>query len=282
MSEARKEVVSIQTVTPKIAGNLLTKNTGNRNLRNHRVEQYAKIMREGGWLLTGDAIVIAESGKLINGQHRLAAVEISGVDCPFVILHHADESVYAVMDSGSPRTTRDLFAHNGVSKYVNEKAAIARIAFAYISGKAPGLPMSSTDPQYPTSADCYQIYTEFKDEIDYAARMSSDCSSFGPKSQIGFALWLLATECGLEEAEEFAELVSPQNRSAMDGDFAPRMLRDHLIRLKLDGRKTSPRELAYKFATAFNAWMDGQPLPRLTWEDGRAFPKIAKSKTVAA
>lgn len=275
------ETVGFELITPSIADELLRSNSANRKLRTHRVGQYALIMQNGGWLLTGDAIVITAEGELINGQHRLMAVSESGCTVPFIVLRGANKKVYGVMDSGSPRTTRDLFIHNGVTQYSGEKASISRLAWAYLAGKPPGARCSANEIAFPNSDQCFSVYNDYSSEIDFAARAASDCSPLGAKSNIGFVLWLIAAESSLDDAEEFADLVSPLNRDAMEGDFAPRALRDHLLRLRIDRRAVSGQEIAYKFAVAFNAWMAGEPLARLTWEEGRGWPGIRTTKGAA-
>ena len=82
-----KPIASIEKITPAIAKSMLTKNTCNfRRPDQARVTRYSDEQSRGKWKLTGDAIVFANTGELLNGQHRLLAVIKSGVTCEFVVL----------------------------------------------------------------------------------------------------------------------------------------------------------------------------------------------------
>lgn len=66
-------------VTPELAAQWLQFNVSNRPLREHRVQQYAKAMREGRWKENGQGIGFYENGSLMYGQHRLHGCQRSGV-----------------------------------------------------------------------------------------------------------------------------------------------------------------------------------------------------------
>lgn len=66
---------TIMEVTPEMAREWLTVNMdNNRRISGKAVEKYAADMKAGRWELNGEAICFNESGKLVNGQHRLRAV----------------------------------------------------------------------------------------------------------------------------------------------------------------------------------------------------------------
>jgi hypothetical protein len=63
-------------------------------------------MNTGHFKLTCDALLFIK-GKCANGQHRLCAVVKSGVTCQFLVLRTDDESVFQVIDGGTPRRVAD-------------------------------------------------------------------------------------------------------------------------------------------------------------------------------
>ena len=79
----------IVEITPKIAREMLTKNVCNRSFRHTWVSVLAQDMLNGNWELTPSPIIFDEDGTLIDGQHRLMAVEKSGVTCSFVVCTNA-------------------------------------------------------------------------------------------------------------------------------------------------------------------------------------------------
>jgi hypothetical protein len=84
----------------------------NRDIRPHRVEEYAAEMKAGNWRdLLSDPITVTREGQVLNGQHRLAAagdVDWSNVgnDPRFLVVWGVEpqEALYA---DGSRRTPKD-------------------------------------------------------------------------------------------------------------------------------------------------------------------------------
>ena len=114
--------VDIETITPDAAKDILDKsNRGNRKLRPAVVEKYAKMMRIGDWRLSPEAIVISNTGRLLNGQHRLSAVVKSGVTVRFLTIRGPSDDVFSVLDRGTIRTTADAL---GADKRTTEIARL--------------------------------------------------------------------------------------------------------------------------------------------------------------
>lgn len=119
--------VDIAEVTPASASEMLEKNDGNRKARRSAVATYASLMDAGKWMCSPDGIIIAKSGRLLQGQHRLMAVVASGCTVQMVIWREVDENVFSVLDRGLKRT---LFDAIGEERRLTEAAAfIARYSF---------------------------------------------------------------------------------------------------------------------------------------------------------
>lgn len=73
-------------VTPEMATQMLAKNEDNRKVNDKRVSAYASIMLNGGWMATGQPIIVSKEGMLIDGQHRLNAVVRAGVAVDFLVV----------------------------------------------------------------------------------------------------------------------------------------------------------------------------------------------------
>lgn len=104
---------SIETVTPDRAADILEKcNRANRNIRPAVVKKYARIMAEGNWRLSPEAIVIADTGRLLSGQHRLTALVSVGITARFLFIYGPDESTFEILDRGAVRSTADALREN--------------------------------------------------------------------------------------------------------------------------------------------------------------------------
>jgi hypothetical protein len=83
----------VMTVTPEMAAKVIERTQSliaegkfrQRTVNNATVEQYARAMREGKWILTHQGIGIGENGAVLDGQHRLEAIARSGVSVEMLV-----------------------------------------------------------------------------------------------------------------------------------------------------------------------------------------------------
>lgn len=102
-------------VTPALANQLLEANVNNRPVRKVTVLRYSKDMSEGKWKEdTFEAIKIAPSGLVLDGQHRLLAVIKSNTSVYMHIAYGVPENVFDVLDTGKVRNPSDIFYISGV------------------------------------------------------------------------------------------------------------------------------------------------------------------------
>lgn len=97
----------IETVTPSIAKNWLTRNTGNRAVRPSHVNSLAAAIKAGDFQLTHQGIAFDEDGVLLDGQHRLHAVIEADKPAQFLIIRGAQRETFAYLDIGAKRNTAD-------------------------------------------------------------------------------------------------------------------------------------------------------------------------------
>lgn len=118
-------------VTPDMARTWLESNyEGQRHLRHLAVKRYANDMRCGNWEATGDPVKFDENGKLIDGQHRAAAVVEAGVTVPMFVAEGVPVTAFPVLDQGVPRTFASLLEGASVP-YASTVAAATRQVYIY-------------------------------------------------------------------------------------------------------------------------------------------------------
>jgi hypothetical protein len=126
--------VGVETWTPERAADALaTSNHGNRNMRMRVVSRYADVMRAGEWKLSPDGIVFGASGRLLQGQHRLAAVVRAGVPVAMMTWRGVDEGVFAVFDRGVLRSLADALETDRKLAEVARLAASIRYTMAGVN-----------------------------------------------------------------------------------------------------------------------------------------------------
>ena len=102
-------------ITPSQAEHLLSKNQDSpqRRINDADVDKYAADMKAGRWKVTGEAVIISETDKILDGYHRLWACVCA--DKPFetmMVTGVPDEALH-VIDTGRPRTLQNVFQING-------------------------------------------------------------------------------------------------------------------------------------------------------------------------
>lgn len=118
-------------IGPEEATAYLEFNEGNRQLRPDTVKTYVRDLQKGRWLITGDAIRIDTTGKLIDGQHRLKAISEAGIGAWFLVVRNVDPHVQSVLDTQARRNATDALRFAGVRQNARVISAIARSAVAY-------------------------------------------------------------------------------------------------------------------------------------------------------
>lgn len=94
-------------VTPAHAEKWLEMNTGNRKIRTSHVRHLANQMEQGRWMLSPEPIVFSPK-RLLDGQHRLSAVLMSGCTIEASVALVQNEDVFRVLDQGVNRNNSDL------------------------------------------------------------------------------------------------------------------------------------------------------------------------------
>jgi len=114
----------------------------NRKLRQTVVDRYARDMLNGEWNLTHQGIAFDKTGRLIDGQHRLAAIQKAGVQVKMVVVRDAPSTAFDHVDIGFGRTTADVLKAQGEGWITNDHIAIARFMEAGSNVKSTCIPRS--------------------------------------------------------------------------------------------------------------------------------------------
>lgn len=101
---------SLMFITPEMARLWLQKNTVNRKLRPSYVDFLVKEIKQGRFTYTGDPIRFDEQGNLIDGQHRLTAVDKANIGINSAVIFGLPPDVFSKLDSGLMRTLADRTA----------------------------------------------------------------------------------------------------------------------------------------------------------------------------
>lgn len=110
--DSRRVICRVETVTPETAERWLRElNIDNRPKTKGHIQYLASEITGGRWCLTGEPIVFtAGRARLLDGQHRLAAIVLAGVAVELLIVEGVDEAAFIAMGRGKARSAQDALA----------------------------------------------------------------------------------------------------------------------------------------------------------------------------
>ncbi|MFD7663535.1 hypothetical protein [Streptomyces sp. NPDC059788] len=115
------------TITPALAKGLLTQNRRNRHIRENTVNDYVRDIQNNSWPLNGETIKLSISGDVLDGQHRLLAIEKAGTPVETFIVIGLPPETQATMDTGMRRTVADALALSGEANAATVASILRRV-----------------------------------------------------------------------------------------------------------------------------------------------------------
>jgi len=158
--DVRIKKVEVVKITPQIAESMLSKNEGNRKISPATVFSYSEDMKNGRWRSTHQGIAVDESGKIIDGQHRLSAIIKSGFSMVTTLTVYDGklDTIFIPIDRGKNRSLNDL---TRLTKSESSLVSTISYFFSSLGGK------SKLDPVTALS-----IHSEIIEEIKYLCEVT--------------------------------------------------------------------------------------------------------------
>jgi len=126
--EGNTILVSGVQITPDMATEMLALNHNNRVIRKVYARGLAETLKHGDFTFNGATIVISDEGHLLDGQHRLKAIEMSGIAAWVLVVRGVPAEAMPTIDQGTPRTAADILRWmNSDTRNAKQMTAIARI-----------------------------------------------------------------------------------------------------------------------------------------------------------
>jgi hypothetical protein len=260
-----KETVRIENITPARAKKWLEGNVDNRKLRDSRVLHLSKILQLGEWDLTGDAIVFDSEGVLINGQHRLTAIVVTGIPARMVVLRGVPSKAQEVMDQGLSRNLADQLHRRGIP-YTHIIAGALNWLYQMKYIEETGNVHYADPSMRPSLRELLQLFDQNLDLVEEAPTIGKLVYYTkvrpGPTLAIKHRLRLI----DVEDAELFFQ--KWQEGTDLERNDPVWRLREWTLN-DARTRTTSGRAPSYRYVAyvlkAWNLWREGLPTLRLNW-----------------
>ena len=265
------------TVTPAIATELLAKNVGNRTLSSGFVFQLAEQMKDGKWKFTGDTVKVSDTDRLIDGQHRLSAVVLSGIPQDMLIASGLDENVFDVIDSGKLRSAGDVLSTVGIDN-PRKVATVAKFAILYKRGKFSAFSGGKRGTREKGSLVTNQDVREFvlgnaeiEKVVDKAISMNSKFKNIS--FTVFGGMYFILNEVDPVKCEDFFEkLVTGANLSVDDPVYA---IREKFIRISANPLlKVSVSDAVFYVAKAWCLFKENKQVKQIRRSKKEGFPQV--------
>lgn len=273
MSERGKGIsYTLTKITPELAQAWLQNaNSHNRKLRDHHALALSRDMAAGRWHDTATPIKFDRNGVLLDGQHRLQAIVISGATIEMLVIRGLEPEVQDFMDTGLKRSVADALHLEGKIKY--RHAAVASIARAVASLEGASGFMANDPKRRPTDAlvlDTIRRDPEGFEEAAFVSQRAREQGGLRGGVIYGVAYYKLA-KVDPEDAETFfQQLISGEDLRGGNPIYALRQ--KLLITPPSTASKTMRNELFF-FIKAWNYWREKKDLRVLRWSRNEDYPE---------
>jgi hypothetical protein len=268
--------MELEVITPARAEAMLGCNTRNRHLGSPTVNNYARMMKEGNWILNGDAIRFAVDGTLLDGQHRLAACILANLPLTTWVGRGFPVEAQMTMDAQRKRTAGDVLTIEGFHGG-NVLASIVRMVYRWERGQRNLFGFGGAENNL-TTLEVVQRVQDDKDELYITAAKQAGRAGIKkmatPKS-VG-AFFVLASRVDPERAQVFFDRLDSDVDHHKGSPILT--LRRNWSRLNNDkGRTSTPGVYLMGGVRCWNAWMAGRSLEAVVWKDPN-IPELISSR----
>ena len=247
----------VERLTPELANEYLCKNPSNRKLSKAAVRRWADAMRAGHWQVNGESIKFNTADELVDGQHRLKAVVVSGVTIDSIVIRGLEKTAFETLDAGKGRSGGDCLYILDY-KNPNALAATARMLIKYETpywGKTAVRHMAK-----PSNNDLLAAVERHPGLSHFGNKymLRPQFTSLIPHS-VGMFCYYLATRVDEARAKEFFVALS-----SGEGHEVPVRLHEVLEERRQEYIKPTSDEKCAWVIQAWNAYYNGKPLRRLS------------------
>ena len=273
-------------ISPDMAYMLLHNNK-NRNIKKANLQKIAQSIGAEGWDVGISMIVFTDSGRLIDGQHRLIACK--STNTPIISIYSVvpdTEFAMRSIDRGAKRSLADDLRLAGAPNS-GILSTVIRAVYSYYQNVTPEVYFASEKYRsVVTDADYNRFYNEHRSEIDtiaaytqkfYRNLRKNTASVMGPRV-VAFLFTALYNVASEEAVNFFSALSGAKVASCPDSIM---QLRQRFIELERMTSTPSTRVVAAYVIKTWNAYISGETLTQLTFRGGGAHPeKFPKVKGV--
>lgn len=266
-----------QWIDASQASELLNKARSNRPISKHHLKRLIEDMQSGEWSDSNPQPIIFDGdGYLVDGQHRLEAIRITGSRHRFLLINCDLNGSQNVLDSNRTRSAGDTLFMEGISDGVTKAAIANRIIKWERGGK------SAFSVNTPTRLETVKRAKE-DTLLSYVVNRLNEISGEKrgtvwviPRATAGFLLYAFST---IDRAA--AESFMKQFLTGYVDDKPSQILylREHFLFFREKRRQMPWYETVFRSFKGWNLWRSGNNTSRIKYmvkgtRGGPGLPKL--------
>lgn len=248
MKATTRQTAKFELITPKRAEYYLSLVNPERQRRVSAatVESYAAAMRAGQWLIADQGISISQSGELINGQHRMRAIIMSGVAVEMLVVTGLPDESIDVTDRGGARTVAQQLKLRHGFQHASQIVPIARMIGVFV-----GLPHTRRHSVHQAMT----VISHYSSEIEYIIGTPGPDKTYAKTPIMAAAAFAMhAKDCGSEIAEFYRQYITGEGLTQSMPSF---ILRRQVNNVPRSGGGSLQLQLARAAFSAMRAHVNG-------------------------
>lgn len=274
---------AVETITPQKAREYFNASQGEdkkfRPISSQYVHSYADTMKKGRWMENGEPIVFDTNGNMVNGCHRMLAVEEAGIPVRFLVVRGVEPEAFTTYDNGRHRTVGQLLCMQGVKNYnLVGSIVLANERLIKYGRLVENNSSSSQTKGKVSNDDNYQNYRRdpsgFDNTASYICKLISRARVLSGSWAGGLFYYLTHTGgYNKDEVEPFFEaLFSTDTSNVASAD----MLRKRITNAALSGQRLRAEMLFALIVKAWNAYITGRTLKKLSYDSNKEneYPRL--------
>ena len=256
-------------ITPELAKRWLERNIdNNRRLSGRNIEKMIVDFENGNWNPeNGETIKFDPDGVLIDGQHRLKAIQLHNKPVISHVLLNASKRSFTTIDGGKKRSAADILTIAGFT-YAREIPIVLQKSEAILDGRyVLNTPL--------TGSQILDLATQNKEDLSYVCKKANTLyMRFKGVSKSEYGIFMrVFKKVDTDSMLDFMDYLSLG--SGLEQGHPLYSLRNTLINdQSLTSRRLSTKERYAHIILAWNYFFQGKQIIKLKWKLDEEFPTV--------
>jgi hypothetical protein len=261
--------ISETLMTPADASKLLEANTKNRTLSQQRVTAIADAITRGEWKIDGNPLKKSKAGRLLDGQHRAAAIVRAGIPVPVLLIDGLDDDAQLVVDSGKSRTFEDYLTIQGL-RNASALSGVTRLLWKWRNGVLATVGGGFDKRLFATNTHLWELYCQEQEAITEAVSIARRVIQQVKMSRaVAGVAWMILRDIGEDDAEDFFQQLAAEKTRCSQTQMFVRYIDNRENVAYRKGQLDQQFQMAVLFKT-WNAYRDGREMGVVRWSRGGA------------